>query len=112
MKKVYEWENETWPEFKNIKMCKTDAGKYIKKLARHFKTERAVAIDYSRNKRNGGGAYYNEGWINLSHETDLSIVVHEFAHHLTHCKWGPGVHHGKKFKTQLKRVYRYAKRWL
>ena len=109
--KAYDWERATWPKFCEIKIDRKQAGKYVKKLVRHFKTK-PVEIDYDGWDRSGGQYFGWERMIKLPKETNLGTVIHEFAHHLTRGKFGAGMHHNRKFKKTLKRVYRYAERWL
>lgn len=109
MKKVYEWENKTWPEFDKVQVARSDAQKYLKKFSRHFKIE-MPRIDMSR--RNKSKGTYSYGWIAIPYTCSLGLIVHEFAHHLTRKTYGSNQNHNKKFKRCLKRVYTFAKRYL
>lgn len=110
--KTYEWERETWPEFREVKMTRAKAQVYLNKLARHFKTDEVTAV---QSYRRGGAAWY---WaarrqVGLASVCNMGSVCHEFAHHLVESRWGKQKRcHGKKFKKELMRVYNWAKRWL
>ena len=109
--KLYEWEHKTYPKFQELKLSRSDAPIFFKKLAIHFK----VSVPYlsRRNEQIGNGMYYGiNQTIALAPETDLGIVIHEFAHHLTRARWGGGHHHDKKFKRELKKAYTFAKRYV
>ena len=109
--KLYEWEHKTYPEFKATKVAGSDAPIYFKKLARHFKVSEPRL--FSTRKSIGNGMYYGRTQsIALAPETDLGIIIHEFAHHLARQRHGSNQHHNKKFKHELKRVYTFAKRYI
>jgi len=111
--KIYEWEQSTYKEFRDVAITRSEAEKYLRKFARHFKVN-VPRVDYSRVKRNGGGSYYARSqMIRLSHGTNLGTVCHEFAHHLnSQLNGGVKLGHDKGFKKQLKKVYTFAKRYL
>jgi hypothetical protein len=112
--KVYQWEAQAYPEFKNIELEKSKAPIYLKKFARHFKV---YCPKLSTVNKRGGGHYTPSAWgtasIALSPNPSLGLVIHEFAHHLDTLRhpekkqW-----HGKSFRRELKRVYTFAKRYL
>jgi len=108
--KVYEWERNKWPEFRKIEIARSDAPKYWKKFARHFKV--SVPKLSKHIKRDGGTYYSGIQVIRLPHTTSFGTIIHEFAHHLTEQRYGSREHHGKKFKHELKRVYSFAKRYI
>lgn len=113
--KVYQWEEQTYPVFRTIKIEKSKASAYLKKFARHFKVDEPK-IDWSIKKR-GGGHYTPSKWfaplIALPSNPSLGLICHEFAHHLDARRhpetpqW-----HGKSFRRELKRTYTFAKRYL
>jgi|SRR3972149_7177595 len=111
--KVYQWENETWPEFQKVKLCTSEARRITAKLTRHFKQPYVELVTGSHR---GTGRYFRR-WYGTSfirvnrYETTLGIVCHEFAHHLN-AWYYRGKHHDRKFKRSLKRVYTWAKRYL
>jgi len=123
--KTYSWEQETWPQYREIEVNRMEQEKYIKKMVRHFKTPPAEVRQSFR--RGGAGCYhpvYSYGWvplggrrklakgyIKLGKVSNLGTVVHEFAHHLEYFKYGKGGHR-KTFKKALKQSYTWAKRWL
>ena len=117
--KIYDWEHERYPKFQEIIVTEAQAKKYVKKLARHFKTPEPLVM--AGNKTRGGlywrGLYYakdgkgRDGNIVLSDETSLGVVIHEFAHHLA-WKRVKAKGHRKEFKRELKRAYTWAKRYL
>lgn len=110
---VYHWEAETYPEFKEVTFEKKRAMFYLKKFARHFKT---TCPSISSCKKRGGGHYTPSFYfprIALPENPNLSLVAHEYAHHLDAVRnpetpqW-----HGKSFRRELKKVYTFAKRYL
>ena len=107
--RAYQWEHEAYPEFLTIKLDVKEQRKYVKKLCRHFHINEPTIINKA-----GHWAFANTFWwrLKLPHTCSLGLVVHEFAHLLTHTRWGKGQHHNKKFKRELKRCYTFAKRWL
>jgi len=116
--KVYEWEHDTWPEFRKVKIDRRQQHGYIKKLARHFKiVEPTLRWSYKRGVASGegGGSYHYRtlgSFIRIGKVTTLGTLCHEFAHHLAAMRWGSWQGHNKKFKRELKRTYTWAKRWL
>ena len=117
--KVYQWEGETWPQFKTIKLDRARQTAIIKKLARHFKVDAPALIQSYRHgvaRGEGGGHYEPSTWhskIAVGKITTLATICHEFAHHLSYRLHGrPKQWHGPKFKRCLKRTYTWAKRWL
>ena len=121
---AYAWEQETWPEYRKIIVTRHEQEVYVRKLVRHFKTP-PVEVRQSY-RRGGAGCYFPKrmnvftgdrsakligGVIKMGKETNLGTVIHEFAHHLEYHQYGSGGHR-KTFKRCLKRVYRWAKRWL
>lgn len=137
---VYSWERKTYSDFDKFSLDARGARKYLKKLCRHYKTT-SLLLKINSRKR-GGGTYYgssdssfyqsakmqsrkkgvkyydvdskklNNGLIVLTKNTDLGTVVHEFTHHLARIKYGPKVHHSKKFKKLLVKVYKWSQRYL
>lgn len=109
---VYDWEHQTYPEFRKVKVEKARAMFYIKKFARHFKTS-CPAL--SRVQKRGGG-HYVPGYfprVALPKQPSLGLICHEYAHHLDAVR-NPDTKqwHGKSFKKELKKVYTFAKRYL
>lgn len=112
--KAYEWESRTYPEFEKVKMQKCEAPAYLKKLSRHFKVSEPRL---SHINKHSGGHYspsaYGQASIALPKETSLSIVCHEFAHHLDTLRHPESkIWHGRTFKRELKKVYTFTKRYL
>jgi hypothetical protein len=108
--KVYEWERERWPEFRHIKITRTEAESYLRKFSRHFKTPVPNLVG---GKWYGGGTYYHykqEVKVKLS-AIHLNTIIHEYAHHLNWMQFKQNGHR-KSFKRCLKRVYSFAKRYL
>lgn len=116
--KIYEWERQTYPRFRQVQINRHEQKKYLKKLCRHFEVsepalkrsqKRGVALGW------GGGSYqpshWNSGTIKIGKMTSMGTLCHEFAHHLDWKRNGV-CGHGKTFKRELKRVYTWAKRWL
>ena len=120
--KVYEWEHATWPEFQTVHIDRRRQFILIRKLARHFKVDEPLlgackrrGANAKSNKTGAAGAYMmgptNAAVIKLGNVTVLGTLVHEFAHHLDHRRWG-GNGHRRTFKRELKRAYTFAKRYL
>lgn len=111
--KVYHWEEQTYPQFKTVKLQRLEAPKYFRKFARHFKVS-CPAL--STTVKQGGGHYQPSSWIAriaLAKETHLGLVCHEFAHHLDAIRHPDTAQwHGKSFRRELKKVYTFAKRYL
>jgi len=132
---AYAWEHETWPQFRQVWLTEKESVKYLRKFARHFKMPDAK-VEFSKRKERSGEAWPNiyhavtwkpeyrrlskaalrnwsSGVICLTKDrSSLDVVIHEFAHLLTAFKYKRMVHHDKRFKRQLKRVYTFAKRYL
>lgn len=123
--KVYAWERERWPEYREVKLTLNEATRYVRKLCRHFK----LGMPYIRGGKHLGAADYSPGfWKNIetgfydfdgrirftTNDISLGTVCHEFAHHLNYKRNGngKGKWHGKTFKRELKRVFTWAKRYL
>ena len=112
MLKIYIWERQVYPDFREANLCRKDIQKIVNKLVRHFKT-RPIDRVYFSGYRTGAVYYSSSDTIGIGRTGyNLGTVCHEFAHHLTDQRWGAGHHHNRKFKRELKRVYTYAKRWL
>lgn len=110
--KIYEWEDQTYPEFRKIGLCRAEIQKIFRKLIRHFKSpplSRVSFVNYVR-----GGKYYSSFYSIVigSGGYNLGTICHEFAHHLADTRHNKSCGHRKEFKRELKRVYTYAKRWL
>jgi len=113
--KIYQWERIEFMEFDRVNLDRHQQGVILRKLVRHFKTTPVeLAQSY---KRGGGGSYHHRkpphypSRIKCHKTTTLGLICHEFAHHLDRERYG-GRGHRKSFKKALKRVYRWAKRWL
>ncbi len=109
--KIYEWEEQTYPEFQKIEIARSDVQKYLNKFTRHFKVQK-IMVDMSAKGRDKESGSYRAGMIKVGHISTFGIVIHEFAHHLTREVFGKGHHHDKKFKGCLKKVYTFAKIYL
>lgn len=115
--KAYAWEREAYPAFQTIIIEDDDRKKYLDKLSRHFKVA-DVILSQSLQRGFGAGrstwvSWYRTSVIRLHKRTTLGTLCHEFAHHLVMVRWGKQrIHHGRKFKRELKRVYTFAKRYL
>lgn len=111
---AYQWESETYPAFERVKVSREEADKLLRKFARHFKTS-CPTLSYKLKRYDGAGHYVpNFGYprIVLGKNPTLSVICHEYAHHLEFVRWNTKKWHGKKFKRELKRVYTFAKRYL
>jgi len=108
--KIYEWERNTYPEFREFRIGRSDSLTYFKKFARHFKI--SIPRLGTRLLRHNGVYFPDDEVIQLPLITSLSLVIHEFAHHLATKKYGSDQGHNKNFKRSLKRVYTFAKRYL
>jgi hypothetical protein len=108
--KIYQWEHEAYPEFRQVQICRSDVPKYLKKFARHFKVTEPYLN--SRPKRSTGTYYRSSRSISLPATCSLGLVIHEFAHHLADETYQANIMHDKRFKRQLKKVYTFAKRYL
>ena len=81
----------------------------LSKFKRHYK----IPFTYEFTGIRGGVAYSRRCHIELpSSNIRLGTVCHEVAHLLADKKWGYGVHHNKKFQTQMNRTCRWAKKFL
>ena len=112
--KVYDWERETWPQFRFVILNREQQKMYIRKLSKHYKVFEPI-IKQSLSSTNAG-TYHKETimslpTIKLHKECTFGTLIHEFSHHLNHAKYNQG-HHGRSFKKCLKRVYKYAEHWL
>lgn len=117
--RVYDWEKEMWPEFRDVKIERKEQHKLLKKLSKHFKIcEPILRWSYKHGVAagNGGGSYhyrsFGASFIRIGKVTVLGTLCHEFAHHLAAMRYGSCQGHNKKFKRELKRTYTWAKRWL
>ena len=112
--KVYWWEEQTYPQFKEFRVEKSRATFYLKKFSRHFKV---YCPRLSSIQKRGGGHYrpnaYGNALIALPKHPSLGLICHEFAHHLDAIRHPDTAQwHGKSFKRELKKVYTFAKRYL
>lgn len=110
---TYNWEEQTFPEFRKIEIDRKRAALLIKKFSRHFKTSCPILS----NRLTRGGGSYTPGnwnsWIKLPIKPSLALVCHEYAHHLEHTRHPDSKQwHGKTFRRELTRVYTFAKRYL
>lgn len=109
-RKLYGLEHATYPEFTKISVGRSDAARYFKKFARHFKVIEP-RIDLLTRKQSGGNYYTSSMSIQIPKITTLDILIHEFSHHLAdQLAGGERQKHNKKFKRCLKKVYTFAKR--
>ena len=108
--KIYKWERETYPEFQKIEIGRSDAPKYFKKFARHFKVIEPILL--KRTKQSGGAYFRDYIGIALPKTTYFGVIIHEFAHHLADQKTRSRNGHNKRFKRALKQVYSFAKRYI
>lgn len=109
--KIYRWENLTYRAFYRVQVNEERIKALVKKLSRHFKVWEPNIQHVSFHTT--GRGEYGGGWIslNLKTGTNLSTVIHEFAHHLEYAQTGK-VTHRKTFVKRLKKVYTFAKRYL
>ena len=113
--KAYGWEKETYPAFRDVKLCSYNQRKIVKKLARHFKLPPHPVIRLVNSTRfdSQRGLYYSRSsTIKLGETTTLATVCHEFAHHMDAIHRSGKTDHSKAFKRELKKVYTFAKRYL
>jgi hypothetical protein len=88
-----------------------EAEKYLKKILRHFKIE--ARYQFTNNSNGHAELHWWGGNIRLPKmNISLGLICHEIAHILAYKKWGKGMNHNRKFQTQVKRVFRWAKRYL
>jgi len=115
--KVYEWEAQTWPAFRQVKLNRSEAEMVLRRLIRHFNTPH---VRLKGGEWYGGGTYFRHGMVDpvirvkLSN-VNLATVCHEFAHHLNNHLYPARAKtraHGKTFKRCLKRVYTWSKRYV
>lgn len=111
--KHYMDEHDQYQEFYRKKYgTPKEAEKIIKKLKRHF----GLGFDYEFTTY-GSGKYSNSWWrpeiVKLPKDNiSLGIICHETAHALDYKKWGMCNNHNKKFRTCMKRVCNFAKRYI
>lgn len=111
--KHYMTEHERYAEFYNkVFPSKEEANKIVKKLRRHFKLDFTTLFVNQHN-----GCFLTSAWngniIKLpTKNISLGIICHEVAHALDKKKWGWCNNHNKKFRTCMKRVCLWAKRYL
>jgi predicted SprT family Zn-dependent metalloprotease len=112
--RVYEWEDGNWPEYQAVRLNRQEQARILQGLARHYHVPPVrVVQSHRRGAGKGlGGAYTPAATIRLGQMALLSTVIHEFTHHLCWTRGERDSWHGRRFRTRLAQVYRWAARYL
>jgi len=104
--KIYEKEEQEFPEFYRCVITKKSALSIARKLSKYFE----IPEPRLRWVSGGGGEYFNNYCIKLprTEMCTLGLLLHEFSHHYNWVKYHERGHR-QMFWNCLHRVYRIAK---
>lgn len=91
--KFYRKESELFEKEQHINLSDSDAKIMIKKLARHYKVNLAKKgfLKFRKHDQHGT-CFHTEDRFSLSHNPNILLICHEFAHLHNYQKFGSGNH--------------------